>query len=199
MTITNTLKSIASIFALYAFVFGNASTSQAAEFVDGDNEPPTQQNGMHSCPPGFLVAGVHVDQNLLLCTGPLEWALDFPARQSWGIRTDNQFAFPGGSMHWCGPSEAVVGVHVDGNGFNCQSYDVVTQSYFGDFGTPEIDTSTQRSGMHACPIGKVLVGAHFDSNTFLCAELNVCVQDIHCVSGKSCVFRTPNSILGRCE
>jgi hypothetical protein len=188
------LTILISICSLLASEAANAN-----EFVDGDNEPPTQLNGMHTCPPGFLVAGVHVAQNLLLCTGPLEYALDFPARQSWGVRTDNQFAFDGGSMHWCGTGSAVRGVHVDGNGFNCQSFDVITESYFGEFGAPEIDRATQRSGMHACQIGKVLVGAHFATNTFLCADLNVCTQDIHCTTGKSCQFRTPRSILGRCE
>ena len=35
--------------------------------MDGDNEPVTQRNGMHACPAGYVVTGINVDKNYLLC------------------------------------------------------------------------------------------------------------------------------------
>jgi hypothetical protein len=170
--------------------------ANAVEFVDGDNEPPSQLNGMHSCPQGFLVTGVHVDKNLLLCTGFYGNSLVFPAAQSWG---GPQFTFDNTSMHWCGSREIVRGVHVDGNGFNCQSF---KPNAPGSLGSPFLDRGsnpTQRQGMHACPIGSVLVGAHFATNTFLCAPLPFCADDAQCNPGSRCVSRLPNSVDSVCQ
>jgi hypothetical protein len=172
---------------------------KAGEFVDGDNEPPYQVNGMHTCPGTFAVTGVHVNRNLLLCTGSFEYLLD-PVRQSWGMTPTNQYDFDNTSMHWCGENSFVIGVHVDGNGFNCQSFDAITTNQMGQLGAPFLDRgeATARNGMHACPIGSVLVGAHFSSNTFLCAQLPLCADNAQCASGQ-CRGRTPRSLLKTCQ
>jgi len=186
-------------------------TAGAAEFVDGDNEPPSQLNGMHSCPFGTMVTGVHVDKNLLSCMAYLGEALTFPARQDWGATIANQFAFDGTSMHWCGPGAMVRGVHVDGNGFNCQTLASWAIDQHGPLGPPILDRGsnpTVRNGMHTCPQGSVLVGAHFSTNTFLCAKLPLCMHgdSSQCPVGKTCVLRVPpsgpdgiHSIDGSCQ
>ena len=53
-----------------------AGTARAAEIIDGNN-PPTVRNNMHSCPPGHIMTGVHVNNNQLLCTGPFEAGQSF--------------------------------------------------------------------------------------------------------------------------
>ena len=142
---------------------------------------------------------------LLLCTGYFGYFLEFPSRQDWGITPTNQFLFDGTSMHWCGTGGMVRGVHVDGNGFNCQTFDAATIRLVGTpLGQPFLDRGsnpTVRQGMHACPVGSILVGAHFATNTFLCAPLGFCAAESNagCPSGKTCRARTPHSQIGSCE
>jgi hypothetical protein len=198
------LRAISTAAAFVTLLGAAAST--ATEFVDGDNEPVTVINGMHACPPGFLVTGVHVDSNLLLCTGYFGNFLDFPVRADFGISSTNQFPFDGTTMHFCESAGIVAGVHVAGNGFNCQTLDSVAVGLNGPLGAPTLDrgnSPTVRAGMHACPIGSVLVGAHFDTNTFLCARLPFCVDDSQCAPGTRCVPRfigeEIQSIDGTCQ
>ena len=183
------LKTICTASLSALFLVAQAS---ATEFIDGDDEPVTVINGMHACPPGFLVTGVHVGRNLLLCTGYFGDFLDFPVQADFGITATNQFPFDGTTMHWCEPGGMVAGVHVAANGFNCQTLDRVAVGINGPLGAPTLDRGnapTVRAGMHACPIGSVLVGAHFATNTFLCARLPFCVDDSQCAPGTRCVPR----------
>jgi hypothetical protein len=205
----STFRVVASL--LVALCALTIRASGANEFVDGDNEPPTQLNGMHSCPYGAVVTGVHVNRNRLSCMAYLGEALRFPVRQDWGVTTTNQFPFDGTSMHWCGPGEIVRGVHVDGNGFNCQGLASWVINQYGPLGPPTLErgsSPTVRNGMHTCPQGSVLVGAHFATNTFLCSTLPVCMHgdSSQCSAGKTCVLRAPpsgpdgiHSIDGRCQ
>ncbi len=181
---------LASLTVLFALL--SINEVKATEFIDGDDEPVTVVNGMHACPYGFLVTGVHVDRNLLLCTGYFGDFLNFPVRADFGITPTNQFPFDGTSMHWCEPGGIVAGVHVAGNGFNCQTLDRVAVGLRGPLGAPTLDRGTNptvRAGMHACPIGFVLAGAYFATNTFLCARMPFCVDDSQCAPGTRCVPR----------
>jgi hypothetical protein len=185
------------------------AASPATEFVDGDNESVTVINNMHGCPPTFMVAGVHVARNLLLCTGSFEFLLDPPVvvqgtTPATPVPDVPPFPFDGTSMHWCGSNRMVRGVHVAGNRFTCQSFDAITSREMGPLGTPFLDRGTSPTvrgtvSMHACPVGSVLVGAHFVSNTFLCAALPLCADNAQCRSGTTCVGRTPNSLLKTCR
>lgn len=195
------------VFAAASLLFASTVAVNAVEFVDGDDEPVSVLNHMHSCPPTFLVSGVHVDSNLLLCTGSFEFLLDPPVVvQGIGASSPTPdvtpFPFDGTAMHWCGPGRMVRGVHVGGNRFTCQSFDRITTQEMGPLGPPFLDRGnapTVRAGMHACPVGSVLVGAHFVSNTFLCARLPLCADNTQCQAGRQCVARTPNSLFKRCR
>jgi hypothetical protein len=195
------------VLAAAALLLAFPLAGNAVEFVDGDNEPVTVLNNMHACPPGFVVSGVHVDSNLLLCTGYFGYLLDPPVlvrgiSASTPIPDVAPFPFDGTSMHWCGPGRMVRGVHVAGNRFTCQSFDRITTQEMGPLGPPFLDRGnarTVRAGMHACPVGSVLVGAHFVSNTFLCAALPLCADNAQCVAGTRCIARTPNSLFKTCR
>jgi hypothetical protein len=171
--------------------------ANATEYVDGADLGPTQRNSMHSCLPGFVVTGVHVDKNWLLCDGPFSWTLNAVTdeRTDFGLTQTNQFPYTNGrTLHWCGPTRMVTGVQVDKNGFSCADY-MQRSGAVLPLGTPFLDGAggsgaTQRSGMHACPAGSVLVGAYFSENAFLCAERSYCTTDgqVLCPSGKQCVI-----------
>lgn len=188
-------------------LLANGSAVQAVELVDGDDEPVTVLNRMHACPPSFVVSGVHVDSNLLLCTGSFEFLLDPPTLVR-GISSATPvpdvppFPFDNTAMHWCGANRMVRGVHVGANQFTCQSFDQITTQEMGPLGPPFLDRGnapTVRAGMHACPVGSVLVGAHFVSNTFLCAALPLCADNAQCPTGKRCVARVRNSVFKTCR
>lgn len=184
-----------------------------------DLDASTQRNGMHSCPPGYAVSGVHVDQNLLLCDGNQIFAqrgirgpflgnevIDEPGH------TFHQRPYTNGrTMHWCGPGRVVTGVHVLGNKFACSEYGGLASAALGPPvldgapGTPvtvrRVVAGNRTVEMHACPIGFVLVGAYFAENAFLCAERNYCVTDrtaMACAPGKTCLGTSPSSLVGIC-
>jgi hypothetical protein len=163
----------------------------AVEDVNGQGSPPFQRNNMHSCPEGFVVTGVNIDHNWLLCDGafgvfghanPGHAAGTANEVTDFGMTPANQHPYTSGkTMHWCGPDRMVTGVDVAHNGFGCANYlraggPVVPLGRLVLDGAPGTQP-TQRSGMHACPVGFVLVGAFFDENAFLCAERQYCTMD----------------------
>ena len=170
-----------------------AGTAGAAEIIDGNN-PPTVRNNMHSCPPGYIMTGVNVAANQLLCTGPFAHGSGFLTVNevvNAGAQTTNQWPpdavtraahnYSGVTMHWCGPNKFMTGVHVLNNTFNCTEFDTGnSRNYTRRLGHLTVDTGTTRNGVRACPRGTVMVGAHFTNNAFLCAELPFCEDTSHC-------------------
>ena len=185
------------VFAVCLTLSATAAFAQP-EYVDGDNEPPRQFNGMHTCAGTYAMAGVHVDNNDLLCTGSFQWVVN-PIFMDSGAR---QFRMPDGrNAHWCGPDAMMAGVHVANNQFNCLPITLPSP-----LGPPVVDRSTVRFGMHACPRGSVMVGAYFDENILLCSKLNFCMVasgDAHCPVGQTCysnfVGSEVSSIVGTCR
>lgn len=141
-----------------------------------------QRSGMHACPSradgAWLVVGVHVGDNKLLCAGPFAPAasetLSDPDRSGRIIgRNQGQFSYGEHvvQMHICPPGSFVTGVHEGNNQFLCSTLaggQAVSGHRFLDPPEPRIGNVTQRQGMHACPFGSVLVGAHFGLNIFAC-------------------------------
>ncbi|HKH45311.1 MAG TPA: RICIN domain-containing protein [Thermoanaerobaculia bacterium] len=192
-------------FTFLAFLFlVCAGAARAGEIVDGNN-PPTVRNNMHSCPPGYILTGVHVNNNQLLCTGQFENGqsnltvneiVDSGGANAWPPDAETRAAhnYTGSAMHWCGPNRFMTGVHVANNAFNCSEFaSGSSRNYTNRLGHLVVDTSTVRNGMHACPRGTVLVGAHFGNNAFLCAELPFCEDTSHCPgSSDVCEFSSVN-------
>ena len=120
----------------------------------------TQCFGMHCCPSGYAMRGVHVDQNRLLCRKVNEGAddcfLDFPTQRQ--------------GMHACPSGTYMRGIHVGDNVLTC-CYDRMRgySELFGEFA----DTGHQEENMHACPLradDTYMTGIHVGQNRFLCAN-----------------------------
>lgn len=128
-----------------------------------DKAPGTQRNGMHSCPLGMFVSGVHVGKNQLLCT---------PGYATGGpeiVDGDNEKPTQCNGMHCCPQQTAVTGIHVGKNWLACAPFDP-TKVEYGKLGwAPRVDKGeTQRQGMHACPDARPLLGIHVGKNHFTC-------------------------------
>jgi hypothetical protein len=142
---TNTKRSICSILLM----LGSASVIMAPGTIDKD----TQRNGMHSCPAGEFVLGVHVAQNLLICA-PL--AGDFNAEI-----VDKETQEQG--MHACPAGMAMTGLHANKNLLACVPLTNPPPARF-------VDTGTQSMGMHACAGGAVVAGIQAAKNQLLCED-----------------------------
>ena len=187
-------------------LFACAGAARAGEIIDGNN-PPTVRNNMHSCPSGYIMTGVNVAANQLLCTGAFgnlvtNEVVDqgVTATNQWPPNTVTRVAhnYTGPTMHWCGPNRFVTGVHVLNNAFNCAELSSGTnRNYTTRLGHVIVDTGTVRNGVRACPRGTVLVGAHFVNNTFLCAELPFCKDTSQC-PGASDVCEISSVVCNEC-
>lgn len=119
----------------------------------------TQRNGMHSCPVGAFVMGVHLERNELLCSS------SFGGYQATDEVVDNSTQMTGwhpdgdGTMHGCPAGMAVTGVY-GGNLLNCAPLSRSASLF--------VDKKTQMMGMHACPEGTVMTGLHASRNWLLC-------------------------------
>lgn len=119
----------------------------------------TQRNGMHSCPVGTFVVGVHLERNELLCSS------NFGGYEAVDEVTDNSTQMTGwhpdgdGTMHGCPAGMGVTGVY-GGDLLNCAPLSR-SPSLF-------VDKNTQIMGMHACPEGTVMAGLHASRNWLLC-------------------------------
>lgn len=113
------------------------TTVLAQEAIDRS----TQRNGMHACPAGQLMTGVHVGNNQLLCApGKGDFAHEIVDANT--VR--NQ-------MHACPVGYAMTGLHVDSNLLSCVKLIDPPQP-------PLVDPGTARMGMHACPAGRFMSG-----------------------------------------
>ena len=210
-----------SAFAFLSMVvfLSCAGAAWAGEIVDGNN-PPTVRNNMHVCPPGYIVTGVNVGANQLLCLGRFQdstgdltrnetvvsGSVTYWPPDNW-TRVANGYASNAPNIPWCGSDRYVTGVHVANRTFSCASFPVGScGDYTSRLGHVIVDSGsnpTQRNNMHACPRGFVLAGANFDTNTFLCAELPFCQEASHCAgsgSGDQCERRAnPVRNAGMCR
>jgi hypothetical protein len=105
------------------FVILAAGPAFSQEYLDGDNEPATQRNGLHACRLGDFVRGLDADRNILLC-GP-------PPRKGSAIGTEfidgnneppHQITIQGSTMHACPHGRALTGINIRRNEFLCRDY-----------------------------------------------------------------------------
>lgn len=138
--------------------------STAYEFFLG--APPVDQldygnqcNGMHCCPTGKSMAGIHVGRNTMICRDMID-----PANEVCFVDTGTQRA----GMHACPTGSYMRGVHVDQNRLTC-CYDqtIGLQPYSSE----SVDFSTQAQGMHTCPADpfNLMTGIEVGRNQLLCA------------------------------
>jgi hypothetical protein len=121
-----------------------------------DRDHGTQCNGMHCCPAGYAMMGVHGNNNDLLCY-PVGAAGDT-------CHVDNGTQRHG--MHACPQGQYLRGVHEGQNKLTC------CQHAGARFAREAVDTSTQLQAMHGCPsagrVQSVMTGIHGSDNHFLC-------------------------------
>lgn len=119
-------SSLTNYLALSLLVAFINSPSMATEFAGRH-----VVDNMNGCTESFIVTGVHLDSNRLLCSGSFKFSLN-PRVLVKGISSNNPtpdvapFPFDGTSMHWCGPGLMVRGIHFERNEFLCQSFDAIT-------------------------------------------------------------------------
>ena len=115
-------------FLVLVFCWGTVCRAQ------GTIDTGTQRNGMHSCPVGQFVLGVHVAKNLLICaTIPDNFGAEIVDKN-----TQEQ------GMHACPFGMAMTGLHANKNLLACAPLTNPPRSQF-------VDSTTQSMGMHACP------------------------------------------------
>jgi len=125
----------------------------------------TQRNRMHSCPEGEFVVGVHVNNNLLLCSNEfmtpnvgVPELVDSTTRPLWQV--GDRFI----SIHQCPRGYAVTGIHVDRNELAC----ALISGNIPRF----LDSGTQYNyggiSMHRCPKGSPVAGIHVTKNILVC-------------------------------
>jgi hypothetical protein len=141
------------VFMVLSFCL-SVNSGRAAEILDQG----TQRNGMHSCPVGMFVTGVHVERNKLLCAD----GYGNYSQETIDRNTQSQ------GMHACPRGLAVTGIHAGKNLLACAPFDE-SRVEFGKAGwAPMVDKTTRRQGMHACPHTRPVLGIQVKKNLLLC-------------------------------
>ena len=132
----------------------NVNSGRAAEILDQG----TQRYGMHSCPVGMFVTGIHGQRNQLLCAD----GYGNHSQETIDRNTHSQ------GMHACPRGLAMTGIHAGKNLFACARVDE-SRVEFGKAGwAPRVDQSIRRQGMHACPDTRPVLGMQVQKNLLLC-------------------------------
>lgn len=149
---------IALGFSLISFFLAACNLVQAGEILDRG----TVRNGMHSCPWGMFVTGVHIANNELLCAdGYGDYSQEI-------VDGDDERPTVCNSMHCCPEGMAVTGIHARKNLLSCARFDP-NRVGFGKAGwMARVDYDTQRQGMHACPERRPVLGIHEGENLLTC-------------------------------
>jgi len=140
-------KHVTSPLLLLLLVF---STCTQAEKVDHG----TARQGMHACPLGMYMTGIHVGNNLLLCEN---LGQGYSISEERLDRTTADF-----NMHACPRGFAMTGIHVADNILLCAPLRDGSSLRFVDA------LPTARQYMHACPRWLAMVGVHVGNNHLLC-------------------------------
>jgi len=147
---------VCELLSLALLCTASVSSAQPVTEIEDDGTP---RNGMHSCPLGSFISGVHASRNILLCTtGSLDSSSEFVdhGTQSHG-------------MHACPEGFVMTGLHEGKNQLACTRLNAALIPRF-------VDTDTRREGtktkvkMHACPLGKPLSGIQITKNLLLCGD-----------------------------
>jgi hypothetical protein len=138
--------------------------AHAAEYIDGDNEPVTARNGMHTCPIGWFMVGAHIGLNDFLCSNEFGSYTRSSEIVDGNVHPTIRFG-----MHACPTGYAMTGYHFGLNLLSCARLRnpggsvVLTYDVNGDN-----EPVTVRGGMHACPRGQAMAGIDVSKNHFIC-------------------------------
>lgn len=136
---------------------GSGSSSGNGPYLDTS----TQRHGMHSCPQGQFITGIHVRNNLLRCSTAFG---TYPASSEIvDSRNENYRGIQQQGMHACAQGMAMTGIDVRNNALACAP---VAESI-----PREVDTGTVAQtgdvSIHICARGPVS-GIHVSRNLLLC-------------------------------
>jgi hypothetical protein len=152
------MRNLARTLALTVAIGTGAMLAHADEMADGGPDgPTTARQGMHACPIGFYMTGIHVANNILLCNNIP------PPYQASDEVVDSSTVWNG--MHTCPDGKVMTGFHEGRNLLLC----VPGPSHSGQIPSGLLlDVQTQRRNMHACPWGLPMAGIHVANNWLAC-------------------------------
>ncbi len=153
-----------AILRLTLNVLEKINPIQRFEYVERVN---TEQ-GMRACPPGFAVAGIHVDNSEVLCRRVM------PVGEEEYVATVTDSGSLRSLMHACPLGTYVRGFHRDKDLLLCswdsrRSNHSEWQQEFED--SKQVNYYHIQNGMHICPRDgnlTYMTGIHVDDNRFLC-------------------------------
>jgi hypothetical protein len=139
-------------------------TTSSLQFLTGTT-PPDQLDygtqcgaGMHCCPAGKAMGGIHVNRNDFICRDVLP-----PAFESCFNDTGTQRQ----NMHACPAGNYMRGVHIANNWLTC-CHDTRNPAVLR-FTSEVVDSGTQVQGIHACATSQpFMTGIRLDQNLLLC-------------------------------
>jgi hypothetical protein len=120
------------------------------------NPHVTQRAGMHACPIGQYMTGIHASSNSFLC-------MTFPGHSYQAFQEISDTKTQVNGMHGCPTNFAMTGLYNSGAG-------TLLCAPFAGVPTVTTDNGTQRIGMHACPVNQVDVGFQGSRNQLACAH-----------------------------
>lgn len=148
------------LVATTIILFGHLS---AADVRSQTIDRNTQRNGMHSCPPGQFVVGVHVRDNLLLCSTEYG-SYRSQDERVYPIRDDVERNLVQG-MHACAGG-AMTGLHVQDNKIACAPVPLTIRG-IRRYVDADNNARVDNIRIHTCPSGPVS-GIHVSRNLLLC-------------------------------
>ena len=118
-------------------------------------------NGMHCCPAGFAMAGIHVGNNLFSCRSAFADPSQVASREGCYVDTSTQRS----GIHACATNYYMKGVDVSSNRFTC-----CNDRYRTVRGSDHVDRAEAGEDMHRCDwwAQEAMTGLHVGRNELLC-------------------------------
>ena len=116
-------------------------------------------NGMHCCPVGWAMVGIHVGDNIFSCRE----AISNPQHEYCYV--DRGTVRDG--MHACGEGYYMKGANIGQNTFTC-----CLDAWGDSTGTEDVNTSTNDGYMHTCVYAyqEAMTGLNVSANLLLCQQ-----------------------------
>jgi hypothetical protein len=117
---------------------------------------------MHCCPNGFVMTGIHVNDNVLRCAR-LQAGFSGPTALDAGTVRNN--------MHACPVGQLMVGIHVGRNLLACRpSGQALSLEFVDAVTTATFPINGGTATMHVCPDTFAMAGIHVNNNLFTCDQ-----------------------------